>query len=440
LGSISKIIMNFKLSIPDPIRGLTLHKLNQQLDAYANGQIADFAFTADVMETRDDILMNVILKRKKAVARHPWEILMADASPEARRHHDALRYFYDNIRCAHALKEDAVGGVHLLVQQMMDALAKGWAVHEITWQPVSGLEGGRVPTRKAGSDLCTASLRFVPLWFFENRTARLRFNPQPGAMQGEPMREREWLVTTGDALMLPCARAFLFKHLPLQLWLEYCQRYGRPGIRGVTAAARDLAEWNTFAESVDSFLTDLTVVTSSDENIELIDRKGSGEPPFAKLIERMDRVMASIWRGADLSTISRDRGYGASLQEEEARILETQDARMISETLNETLDRWVIQYLFGEGVIPKAYFHISMPEKDNTAQDLAIDQFLIEHGVELDMVKTLERYGRTAADPGHPSLGKLIGKNAHSANRSYPPRTTDHNHLTRNERAQPTTH
>jgi phage gp29-like protein len=432
--------MNFNPSIPDPIRGLTLHKLNQQLEAYANGQIADFAFTADVMETRDDILMNVILKRKKAVARHPWEILLADGSPEARRHHDALRYFYDNIRCVHALKEDAVGGVHLLVQQMMDALAKGWAVHEITWQPVSGLAGGRAPVVRPGSDLLTASLRFVPLWFFENRTARLRFTPRPGAMQGELMREREWLVTTSDALMLSCARAFLFKHLPLQLWLEFCQRYGRPGIRGVTAAARDSVEWNTFAESVDSFLTNLTVVTSSDENIELIDLKGSGEPPFANLIERMDRVMASIWRGADLSTISRDRGYGASLQEEEARILETQDARMISETLNETLDRWVIQYLFGEGVIPKAYFHISLPEKDNTAQDLAIDQFLIDHGVQLDVVKTLERYGRTAAEPGHPSLGKLIGGDSQPPHRSYVPRTTDHKQMTTNAYSQPTTH
>jgi phage gp29-like protein len=411
--------MNFKLSIPDPIRGLTLQKLNQQLEAYASGQIADFAFTADVMEQRDDILMNVILKRKKAVARHPWEILMADSSPEARRHHDALRYFYDNIRCVHALKEDAVGGVHLLIQQMMDALAKGWAVHEITWQPVTGLEGGKVPAKKAGSDLCTASLRFVPLWFFENRTARLRFTPRPGAMQGEPMREREWLVTTSDALMLPCARAFLFKHLPLQVWLEYCQRYGKPGIRGVTSATRDSAEWNKFKESVDAFLGELSVITTNDENLNVIDLKGSGAPPFADLIERMDRVMASIWRGADLSTISRDRGYGASLQEEEARILETQDARMISETLNQTLDRWAIEYLFGEGVIPKAYFHISLPEKDNTAQDLAIDQFLIEHGVQLDTVKTLERYGRTAAEPGRASFGRLSGEEARPMNRGY---------------------
>jgi hypothetical protein len=133
----------------------------------------------------------------------------------------------------------------------------------------------------------------------------------------------------------------------------------------------------------------------------------------------MDRVMASIWRGADLSTISRDRGYGASLQEEEARILETQDARMISETLNQTLDRWVLKYLFGEAVVPKAYFHISLPEKENTAQDLAIDQFLIEHGVQLDTVKTLERYGRTAAEPGRASFGRIVGEEARPANRGY---------------------
>ncbi len=463
--------MHLNRNIPDPIRHLSLERLNQQIENYANGYIADFAVTAEAMETRDDILLNVILKRKKAVARHPWEILMVDDTPEARLHHDALRFFYDNLGCCHALKEDAIGGVTMLIHQMMDAAAKGWAVHEITWVPVrvpapitnnqssmpnnqrsshfappidkgsslpflpSVQDGFSIPALacELTSDLrpltssafapspnrqsaienarpisrysLTARLRFIPLWFFENTTARLRFTGRSGASTGETMREREWLVTAGDALMLPCARAFLFKHLPLQSWLDYCQKYGTPGIRGVTQAARDTADWTAFSNSLNGFLNDLSIVTNNTENIEVIDLKGSGEPPFAKLVERMDRIMASIWRGADLSTISRDKGYGASLQEEESRLLEMQDARMISETLNTTLDAWVIKYLFGEQAIPKAYFHLSIPARESNAQDLAIDQFLISQGIELDAVKTLERYGRTAAEKGKRGLG-----------------------------------
>jgi phage gp29-like protein len=391
--------MKWIRSIPDPIRGLTLQRLNRQLEAYSNGYIAEFAATAEAMEMRDDILLNVILKRKKAVSRHTWEVLAVDGSESARRHQQALEFFYGSLRCTHALKEDVEGGFNLLVHQMMDATAKGWAVHEITWKPILGSD-----RRGERRDLLTGRFRFVPLWFFENSSGRLRFVARPG-MTGEPLKEREWLVRTGEGLMVPCARAFLFKHLPLQSWLDYCQKFGTPGIRGVTSAARDSAEWNTFAAAMQTFLSDLAVVTNSSESIEVIDLKGHGEAPFAALVERMDRMMAAIWRGADLSTISRDKGYGASLQEAESQLLETDDAKAISETLNNTVDQWVIKYLFGEGAVPKAYIRIVVPAKESTAQDLAIDEFFIRQGVKLDLAKTLERYGRTEAEPGERRIG-----------------------------------
>ncbi len=434
--------MKWIRSIPDPIRGLTLQRLNRQLEAYANGWIGEFAATSEAMETRDDILLNVILKRKKAVSRHTWEVLAVDGSESALKHQQALDFFYSNLTCTHALKEDVQGGFNLLINQMMDATAKGWSVHEITWKPVlgvpravdefstsrrSGYESGQFSKQtrsvmgaagssepcnrncyngsgSSGPDLLTAGFRFVPLWFFENSTGRLRFVARPQAV-GEPLKEREWLVRTGEALMVPCARAFVFKHLPLQAWLDYCQKFGTPGIRGVTSAPRDSAEWNTFAAAMQTFLSDLAVVTNSSESIEVIDLKGHGEAPFAALVERMDRIMAAIWRGADLSTISRDKGYGASLQEAESQLLETDDAKAISETLNNTVDRWVIKYLFGEGAVPKAYIRIVVPAKESTAQDLAIDEFFIRQGVKLDLAKTLERYGRTEAEPGKPAVG-----------------------------------
>jgi phage gp29-like protein len=59
---------------PKTIRGLTLEVLNRQLEAYTNGFLADFALTCDAMQERDDVLKNVIAKRKKAVARHGWEV------------------------------------------------------------------------------------------------------------------------------------------------------------------------------------------------------------------------------------------------------------------------------------------------------------------------------------------------------------------------------
>jgi hypothetical protein len=130
-----------------------------------------------------------------------------------------------------------------------------------------------------------------------------------------------------------------------------------------------------------------------------------GDPsPISENCERMDRVMIALWRGADLGTLSRNQGYGASLQGEESRILEVDDAKLISETLNNTLDRQVIKILFGQTTEPLAYINILVSPQDYTTQDLAIDQFLTEHGVPLSQARALQRYNRPPAEPSEPIL------------------------------------
>jgi hypothetical protein len=116
------------------------------------------------------------------------------------------------------------------------------------------------------------------------------------------------------------------------------------------------------------------------------------------------RVMIALWRGADLGILSRNQGYGASLQGEESRILEVDDAKLISETLNNTLDRQVIKLLFGQTTEPLAYINILVSQQDYTTQDLAIDKFLPEHGVPLSQARALQRYNRIPVEPNEPIL------------------------------------
>ncbi len=452
---------SFPLHFPvNPIRGLTAERLAAQIDGYVNGYVANFALTVEAMEQRDDILKNVITKRKKAVTRHGWEVLAENDSPEARQQRAALDYFYRHLTCSHALRRDERGGFQLLVYQMMDAVAKGYAVHEIVWKPKvntksevrsakykapgerpDSLRPSELESRpfvgRSASDLpnsaegpeffrtsdfefrtspelppefrtshfdlhtyLTAHFQFVPLWYFEGTTGRLRFQPEPGVAEGTDLEERNWLVTTGEALMIACARAFLFKHQPLQAWLDYTQHFGFPGLRGMTSATRGTPEFQEMEEALSQFMKNLSVVTNSAESIDVIDLKGHGQPPFADLVERMDRVMAALWRGADLSTISRDRGYGASLQEQESDLLEQDDARTLSDHLNATVDRWVIEMLFGRHVEQLARVKILVTPEERTPHDLAVDQFLVDHGAKLSIAETLERYGRGEAKPG----------------------------------------
>ena len=53
---------------------------------------------------------------------------------EAEEHAAALEYFYENLRCENALDRAERGGFKLLARQMMDAVGKKFAVHEMVWK------------------------------------------------------------------------------------------------------------------------------------------------------------------------------------------------------------------------------------------------------------------------------------------------------------------
>jgi hypothetical protein len=42
--------------------------------------------------------------------------------------------------------------------------------------------------------------------------------------------------------------------------------------------------------------------------------------------------------------------------------------------------------------------------EERTPHDLAVDQFLVQHGAHLSITESLERYGRAEAKPGEPAL------------------------------------
>jgi len=134
-----------------PIRNLTPDKLVRILDAFEQGYLAEAALTWETIEKRDETIKSVAPKRKKAIARHGWEVIVlpnlpCEAQAEALRHKAALEYFYTNLTCSNALDANERGGFKLLIRQMMDATGKRYAVHEIVWklESLKSAESARV--------------------------------------------------------------------------------------------------------------------------------------------------------------------------------------------------------------------------------------------------------------------------------------------------------
>lgn len=380
------LIESAKMMRFDPLRGFTPQKLTAALDLFRCGRLRDLALVVDAQEERDDVLAGVVPKAKAAVARHGWEICLNERLPQgqqsaAERQKEVLEHFYNQLRVTNALDQDEVGEVSLLLRQMMDAKSKRYAVHNIVWKP------GAMPT---------AELWFTPLWFFENATGKMRFISTPFGYDGEEMPAEEWLVTKGAGIGIACAVAWTFKHMSLRDWVLFNARCGLPGVEGITDAAPGTEQWQNMVNAVARAASEFRWVRNRTEEIKTIDFAGKvGELPFPPLVERMDRAMAALWRGGDLSTISKDgQAVGSNAQSSETDLIEQDDAQWLSETLRLKLDRLVLDYVFGEGTPALAYFKVVTPQKQDVASDIKVDEFLSGRGFPLTFGATAERYSR----------------------------------------------
>lgn len=367
----------------NPIKNLTPDSLSRMLDDFYAGYLRSAALTWEAIENRDDVVQGVVSKRKKSVARLNWEILTSDSSKLALQQKEVLEKFYNNIQVVNAYDKNEHGGFGLLVKQMMDAVGKKYAVHEIVYQQ---------DTSKNKESGISATFRFVPLWFFENTTGSLRFLESDYATEGVPLENGSWMVTVGEGLMQATSIAYIFKHLPLRDWLVYCERNGMPGIKGVTDAVPGSPQWNAACSAVENFGAEFSALMSHGTNIEAIDLSTKGELPYSGIIDRMDRAIAALWRGSDLSTLSRESAVGASLQGEEAAIILEDDANLISETLNEQVDRYVINYLFGD-VPVKAYVRLIADSTAHNKDNIDIYKTLYDMGMPLSIEDLREKFG-----------------------------------------------
>jgi hypothetical protein len=381
----------------NPIRGLTPDVLVQWLDGYHAGQIREAAILWDAIERRDLVVRGVVGKRKEAVSQLDWEVVAMDDSSEAKRHADVLRGFWSGSRATDGLRRSVRGGFSQLIEQAMDAIGKGYAVHEILWRPQASAD----PETQCR---LTAEFVFTPLWFFESRTGSLRFLTTDYGYDGVPLEDHGWVVHAANGLMEATSVAYLYKNLPLRDWLSASEKFGSPGVIARTSSAVDSPEWDAVQEFVNAYASDFGGVISKETEVTLLTPPTS-DGPQKTLVDYMDRRIAALWRGGDLSTLSQGGdSNGASLQGDEQEAMLAGDVRRMIEPLNEQVEPFVIAYHFGAGVKPRAYIRIIIPGADNTDRDLKVDEFLSRQGVPLAIADAAERYGRRVADAGEATL------------------------------------
>ena len=352
--------------------------------AYHAGNIAQLAKIVDAYERQDDVAATGRMKRDASVARCEHTVLIEEGhedDPRAQLHRETLQRFWATIRCTSAFNRAERGGIRLLKKQMMSARTHGWSAHNILWHT----DGGTL----------RAEFVQIPIWHFENLTGELRFREHVTDWYGVPLWDGGWLINSATPIGPAVALACCAKRMSLQDWMLFSERAATPGLLGKTTAAPGTDAWNNLCNMLNRWSRAWVGAVDKDTDVTTVSLN-TGTPPMPQRGERMDRAIAALYRGADLSTISKGEGLGASLQGEESDMLEADQCAEISEALHEQVDRLVIRYECGDDE-PLAYIWIEPVSKPDVASNTQIDDHLAKFGIRLSKRDMLQRYGRAEA-------------------------------------------
>ena len=371
--------------------------LVRHLSAFAAGDIAGLEHVIEDFENRDDKMKIGAFKMAAAVASKPWEVRIAKGEEDnerARLHKEVLTRFWNRIEVTDAFCRNRKGGVRLLVKQMMSAESRVYAVHDLVWNV-------------RGDGELTATFTQIPAWCFENRTGELRYLREPGAYTGESMRAGEWLVTVGEGVGVTAAILAMSKRLSWNDWLLFSEKCGMPLILGNTGAKENSPAWNALLSAIAAIAPKTGILTDLNSKMQAVQIGGSsGQATYKDLVETVDRAISALYRGGDLATMSstQGEGTGSDAQDGESELMDGDGCAMVSETLHNQIDRFVIRFTCGD-FEPLAGIVINPPaETTDIDREIKIDNHLAALGVKLSKADALQRYGRTEAESDDDAL------------------------------------
>lgn len=357
----------------NPIRYLTPETLSQHLSSFDAGI---FEFSAQVFQElmeRDGMICTVSSKRKMKAGCFGWEIAKRpDADDETFEAHRAvLKYCYDNLIVTEALDQDKRRGIQGLFEDMNLAQGMKWQNFELLARP----------------DATTGGLTFtivtVPLWFFENRTGKMRFLPAQGVYDGEDMDPNRWMIVRGLGLMKPTSIEYIYAWIASRDWLFYTEAHSCPAVVGTTMAAHGTDAYEAFRDAIAQTLgPNAKYVINPQDKIEIVPMGSTGTLPYPEFIEKHHKLITQIWMGGEMGTMAVGQAQvGSSNQAEDSKCVEDHDAQGITEALNFNIDKKVIEYHFGPGVQPAAYICVKPKRQPDTNALTSKFRFAEEMGI-----------------------------------------------------------
>lgn len=299
---------------------------------------------------RDGHAYAVIQKRKMAVISREWAVEPASDSPDDRKAAELVRSQLENL------------GLDRMTLDLLDAIPKGFAITEVMWRR----EGDQIV---AHSTIPRAQTRFV---FDEERQLRLL---TPNAMiAGEELPDRKFIRHTFGAIdanpygLGLGSKLFWYVYFKRQVtasWLIFADKFAAPTAIGEYPPGTSQAEQIRLLNAAESLSQEAAVVIPQGMVLRLLEaaRTGSVEA-YAQFLSYCDQMIAETVLGETLTTSVGDSGSRALGDVHNSVRLELvkADSDLLSDTLNATIVRWIVELNMPGATPPKLYRIFSEPE------------------------------------------------------------------------------
>lgn len=349
--------------------GLTPERLAGILRACDEGDLEQFMILAEEMEERDPHYQSVLGIRKRVISGVSPTVKAASESASDRTIADAV--------LADIAEHDEF---EALVEDLLDALGKGFSVVEIDWH--------RSATRWQPSAFIWRDPRF---FMFDRNTGReIRLRDEADPADGIPLEPFKFVhhrakLKSGLPFRSGLARLVAFswmcKAYTVKDWMAFVETYGLPlrlGRYGEQATPQDV---ETLFRAVANIGTDAAAVLPESMRIEFVDAASStGDRVFENLARYLDE---QISKGVLGQTMTSDNGSSeaqANVHNEVRHDIAASDARSVSKCITRDLVRPYVDLNFGvQARYPKLVIEISEPEDVKSLIESAVS--LMEQGV-----------------------------------------------------------
>lgn len=291
---------------------------------------------------RDTHAWAVLQKRKKTLVAREWKVVPGG---EDQRDLDAATFVEERLK---------VMAFDRLCEELLDATLKGFSVSEIVWMRDNNLI---VPERILTHD--QRRFTFDPEW-------NLRLLTRENMMDGVSLPERKFIVHRhgvkgnnpfglglGTRLFWPT----LFKREGVAFWLTFLDKFAAPTVVGKTPYGLSEMQEAKLLHSLGAMAKQAAILAPMGVDVDLLEASRSGSVSYKDWCEYWDRQISICVNGETLTTDLQGRGSRAAgeVHADMLAMLVDADADLLSDTLRETLIKWMVEYNFPGAKLPSVW-------------------------------------------------------------------------------------